>query len=643
MNHILLITEDSSAAGSLRAILGSGFLVEECAPRLASSVISGRRPAAIFLDSCLGGVDSRELLKSLAAGDPALAVIKIVPSSGISGKEATQAGAFEVIEKPFDPERIKHIVNKALEREKIMRENRILKDGNPSVQDGHEIRGEALKEDFFEDLFQTVAENFPDIKKMGMDVLKILRKKFYFNNIALFLREEDRFMSAVSLGIDGKITGSIKVPADHPVIKWFTGKNRILNIAMETDIPYECFNFMGILNCRLAFPLKTINGKLIGFLAAGNKFTGQSVSISEMTFLNIIADYLATIMDNAFLYREITFQKDYQEAIFQNIPTGIIAVGRDGRILIFNAYAEEIFGLEAEEVKHENIEKAGSQVADFIRRTLGSGQGFTREEIRYIPRNIILGISTNVIRDAEGATEGAVAIFQNLTKIKEMEEKEKSLEKSRYWAALASRLSHELKNPLVAIKTFSQMLPTHYEDEEFRTSFSEVVQKEIEKINGIIDKINKLADSMELRMENIDIADLFRNVSAILEKSRDIKINIESKGGIFVSGDMLKLKEAIEYAFDFICEDTGKGGEARISFNDSEDNVEVTITENGSNIGVEKSEDFFMPFNPSVKSPLSIGVMLAKKILESHGGSFLFNCVPGGKKLTFIIPRNNNG
>ncbi|HNS32614.1 MAG TPA: PAS domain S-box protein [bacterium] len=634
MNHILLITEDSSVSFSMRVIFREGFLIEEVKPSYVLPVIAKRRPTVVFLDCGLAEIDSLELLRQLLAEDATLTVIKLVSSFNRLAKDAISLGAFEVIEKPFEQERIVHIVRRAVEREMLLQEKKDIKKTSPVRQDNETV-GEFNRDLFFQNLFQTIAENFPDIRKIGMDILRVMRKTFYFNNVMLFLKEEELFIPFASLGIEDSISSVVKVPQSHALIKFFMGRNRVFDIACDKN-DFECVNFMTLLNSRIVFPMKTVNGKLIGFIVAGEKSTGQSISIGEMTFLNIVSDYLAAILDNSFLYRQVTFQKDYQEAIFENIPAGIIGVNKQGLVTIFNKCAEEMFGMAPDNMKGKNIEEAGSQIADFVRRTLDSGEIFSRMEIRYIPKNIILGISTNAVKNANGGIEGAVAIFQNLTAIKEMEEREKSLEKSRYWTLLASRLSHELKNPLVAIKTFSQMLPEKYEDEEFRNNFSAVVQDEIGKINEIIEKINKLADSTEIKKENVDIAVLFRETARNFPVN--LRINLEEKKEIFIRGDILRIKEAIEYVLDFIREDTGDNGGASIFFGQTCENVSIDIVENGRNIGFNAAEDFFMPFSPVVKSPISIGIMLAKKILESHGGNFFFSIVPEGKKLTLVLP-----
>ncbi|MBN1445834.1 MAG: PAS domain-containing protein [Candidatus Omnitrophica bacterium] len=641
MNYILIITENKTVFLSLKVILQEDCFVEESPPESALKVISERRPSLIFLDSQLNETGSAGLMAKLLLRDPSLTVVKLVSSVDINAMRAVESGAFDVVEKPFDAERIKHIAKRAFEREKLQKENEVLKEKADRANVVNNVTEEAGEESFFHDLFRTVAENFPDTEKTGMEVLKALKKRFYFGNMLLFLRNNEIFTPAASLGM-GDVFNELKITHDHPLTTWFLSSGRILNLSAEKDVSYECRSFMEVLHCRLAFPIKTLNGRLIGILLAGGKLTGLDTTLGEISFLSVIIDYLSAVFDNSFLYREISFRKDYQDAILRNIPTGIITVDRDGRIVIFNSYAEEISGIKYEELRDKPVEKAGSQIADFMRRALKSGEAFNRIEINYKPGNILLGLSTNPIRDEKGDISGALAIFQNLTFIKEVEKREKEAERNRYWTSLASRLSHELKNPLVAIKAFAQMLPSKYEDGEFRTSFSEVVQSEVRRINEIIEKINKLADSMELKTSRVDIVGLCSGQINEICKDGGVKFNFAGHEKIFVPADAEKIKEAIGYIMDFINEDTAGSGTVNVSFDNKDENLEISIVENGSKINFNSSEDVFIPFNTATRSSVSIGVVLARKILESHGGSFNCMLLPSAKNFVITLPSDKD-
>ena len=639
MNYLVLITENNTIAVSLRAILKNDYFIEDIEPKDALKIVSERRPRVILLDSQFGAINSIDVMAELLAYDPTLTIVKIVSSFDNIAKQSLEFGAFEVVEKPFDIERIKHIIKRAMEREKLMK---LREDDTIQRQEKKQITTdmpfESEGDAFFQSFLQIVAENFSDIEKTGIEVLKIIKKRFQFNRMLILLKKGASYVPSISMGI-GDVLNKVELMDKHPLILWFLNKGRIFSVVSGKDAPFECRGFMDIINCRIAFPLKTLKGELLGVFFAGDKITGEEIIPAEITSLSMIMDYLSTVLENAFLYKDIFFHKEYQEAIFHNIPAGIIAVDKDGKIVVINTYAEEILNAKSDDITNKPIEKVGSQIADFIRRVLISGETFNRVEIEFIPAKVMLGLSTNAIKDEYGCINGAVAIFQNLTIIKEMERKEKEAEKNKYWSSLASRLSHELKNPLVAINAFAQMLPAKYSDKEFRGQFSDVVQTEVLRINEIIDRINKIADTMELKTVPMDIAEFFKKLLKERHKNNSLKFQFSGEERIFAQLDAEKIKEAIGYIMDFIYDDTGGDGNVSIVFCMNKDkNIEIDIEEKGDKIKLQCAEEIFVPFGPSVKSTISMGVMLARKIFELHGGGIRCNILPSGKNLIITLP-----
>ncbi|MCD6407425.1 PAS domain-containing protein, partial [bacterium] len=431
MNYIIVVSEDNAISYSLKVILKEKFLVEEVKPSDIFNVISKRKPSVIFLDTYLSEENPEELMDEVLKEFPDLAIIVLVSSYSSLTTKFIEKGAFDILEKPFTPYRVEHLVNRAIEREKLIMENKTLKEGEKVVSEKgleDERKGE---EDFFQLLFQTIAENFSEIEKFSLEILKTIKKKFYFSNMAIFLLEGGIFKPFSSIGIDENILKEIKLSSSSSLAGWFMRKNRVLNIQSESEIPHEIRGFMEILNCKIAIPLKTFGGKLLGFITAGDKLTGEEISLKEISSLSLLSDYLATVFENIFLYSEIKLQKNFQEAVFENIPAGVIGVDRKGNINILNKYAEKILRIEFDEIKGKKIEKVGSQMAHFLRKALENEETVRREEFKFIPTNSILGISTNCVKNNKGEIIGAVAIFQDLTFIKEAERKEKISERNK--------------------------------------------------------------------------------------------------------------------------------------------------------------------------------------------------------------------
>ncbi|MCM8804337.1 MAG: hypothetical protein NC833_03680 [Candidatus Omnitrophica bacterium] len=633
MKYLMVVSEDKGVIHSLKIIL-KDYIVEDVLPKEVIRKINERRPFLIFIDTYLNETNPSELIDEILKEDKEIFVIPIISSYDKNAREIFEKNIFDIIEKPFLYEKIHFILKKADKWSEIL-----LKKENPiEIKETKEIKEnyENFKNAFFQMVFQSITENFLDIRKTCYEILKILRRYFYFNYITIFLRENEIFKVYSSIGIDEEIREKLKLDFEDPIIKWFLKENKILNLK-EHPVCLDIRNLSSLLKFKLAFPLKTFSGKFIGFITIGEKSINEEITNDEIYTISLLSDYLATVFDNFSLYNEINYQKKYQDFLFKNLPAGIIGVDKDCNINILNNYGEEILKVKYDGLKGEKIEKIGSQFADLIRRAFLYGEVVSRKEIEFIPTKSILGISTNIIRNEKGEIVGVVAIFQDLTRIKEIEKKEKEIEKNKFWALVSSKLSHELKNPLVAINTFAQMLPTMYNDVEFREKFSKIVMDEVRKINEIIDWINKIGDTVELKKDvfSIDgfLEDILREKKVEKLYQKDINRLIE--------GDIIRLKEAFEYIIEFIEHDIG---EDRFSIDVEERDkiLKIIFIEKGENIKIGEKDEIFVPFSPNLKFSLSTKILLAKRIIESHSeGKLDIEILPFGKKFIICLPIKN--
>ena len=122
---------------------------------------------------------------------------------------------------------------------------------------------------------------------------------------------------------------------------------------------------------------------------------------------------------------------------------------------------------------------------------------------------------------------GAVGLIQDITVERMLEEKEEQLERAQFWTELAASMSHEIRNPLVAIKTFAQLLPERYEDAEFRDQFSKIVTDEVDRLNKIIDDINQFAHPRKLEFHPIDIRQP-------IKRGLDMALQGDARSGMWV-------------------------------------------------------------------------------------------------------------
>src|SRR5262249_3635733 len=195
------------------------------------------------------------------------------------------------------------------------------------------------------------------------------------------------------------------------------------------------------------------------------------------------------------------------ENILSTIDSGVIAVSSNGTVALFNSAAANMTGLTASEVKGATLKILPPAIAEAVRATMADRKG--REHLQGLiqdksSRLIPIISSTSVLRDRAGTTLGVVAVFNDLTRLHELEGEKRRAERLASIGALASGITHEIKNPLVAIKTFAELLPERFSDEEFRRDFSKIVIQEIERIDELLAKLRGIA-THDLRRTLVDV------------------------------------------------------------------------------------------------------------------------------------------
>lgn len=209
----------------------------------------------------------------------------------------------------------------------------------------------------------------------------------------------------------------------------------------------------------------------------------------------------------------------------------------------------------------------------------------------------------------------------------------------RMLGQLIAGVAHEIRNPLAAIKSGVLMLKKGKQSEEILN----IITKEIDRLNDIIERFLQYAKVSKGRNDNIDI-------SSFLEELVEMaKLYLKEKDGIvfstsfntdkdyFIKGDVNHLKQAflniILNAFDAVADLNGEG-KVSLSAECSEGYVNFTIKDNGKGITKDVLDKIFDPFFTTKNTGTGLGLSIAAKIIEEHDGTI---SVKTGLETEFII------
>jgi two-component system, NtrC family, sensor histidine kinase AtoS len=241
-----------------------------------------------------------------------------------------------------------------------------------------------------------------------------------------------------------------------------------------------------------------------------------------------------------------------------------------------------------------------------------------------------------------------------LTAEENLRQKQDLVDRAAFWTDLAASMSHEIRNPLVAIKTFAQLLPERFEDPDFRKDFNEIVVQEIDRLDKIITQINNFAHPSELVMKPVDVRS---SVKKAIELAR-VRV---AKNGVAVDttlpsdlprilGDEKALTEAFAHLVANAAEATSGQSKPRITLaakpireGDRASGVIITVQDNGKGISPDLREKIFSPFCTTKARGMGLGLPIVKRTIFDHNGRVDIDSNPHGTSVSVMLPATPEG
>ena len=214
---------------------------------------------------------------------------------------------------------------------------------------------------------------------------------------------------------------------------------------------------------------------------------------------------------------------------------------------------------------------------------------------------------------------------------------------------MSATFAHEIRNPLTSIKTFAQLMPEKFGDEEFREVFSKIVIDDIERIDRLLKDLLNFSDEKSLAFrEKFDIVSFLDGIVNNLKTKLNLenrKIYVEKiykRDKIILSGDSKKLRQAFINIITNACQSMSENGILKITINPNGKNVDIITRDTGSGMAREDVEKIFDPFYTTKPLGMGLGLAISKKIIEDHEGTITVeSAVARGSTFTVSLPVKN--
>ncbi len=458
--------------------------------------------------------------------------------------------------------------------------------------------------------------------------------------------------------LEGEWGGALRLALERKSLLQSGNGAGQLNFIEAAKLPRELAPFgRGELGPFLIYPLTGRSAKhnrVVGVLAVGRRLGKGPLGVLESGLLESVVEAVGTAMENVILEEDIRREEAFRKDIMTSMGSGLVAVDLAGRVLTLNASAEQMTGFSLADLRGRDpavMDPPGGGVTDLLKKTLRSRKAILRAE-RAVRRQDGTAFSaacgTTLLRNPVGEVYGAVAVFDDLTEIKAMEERIRALDRLAALGRFTAGVAHEIRNPLTGIGTGVQYLERYLADQPDQRENLDFIQREIRRLNRIVEDLFRVTHPQPLRKTPEPPPDLIqRSLRALgsLAAEREVEVIPDLDADLpEVPVDPDQIQQVLLNLIKNAVEATPAGGEVRVRGYAARDEerpaLVLQIMDTGSGIDPEDLSHVFEPFFTKGKAGgTGLGLYVSHGIVERHGGELhVANAHEGGAVFTMRLP-----
>jgi len=341
---------------------------------------------------------------------------------------------------------------------------------------------------------------------------------------------------------------------------------------------------------------------------------------------------------------------------------GVLAITRDGNVAEMNGEAARIFQIKrSQRIVGRHFSVVLAKHPDMV-RVLNSAFELShlpnRAELRLKTTGKVIGYTLSHVRDEHGRSTGVALFFKDLTKVEQLEERERLRDRLVALGEMAAAIAHEVKNPLAGIEVMAGLLKRQaaVSDSPDAQSLLNDIIGEAKMANQIVHEALEFVRPIRLQVERTAIADVLQNAVNLAETKvprRAIGLQLRVDGGLPpIQGDhhqlcqlftnlLINAFEALEgrgavdvTAREGVIEEEVHGaGEAHLTRT-----VIVEVSDNGPGVPKELRDRIFNAFFTTKPQGSGLGLAIVRKVVDAHDGRIDIQTGAHGTRFRVTLP-----
>jgi len=351
--------------------------------------------------------------------------------------------------------------------------------------------------------------------------------------------------------------------------------------------------------------------------------------------------------------------EDFYRDLVWNLRNGVIAVTDGGNVAVMNHVAYRILRLEPRTTDvgrpYTTVLKDQPELTRMIASAFELSHLPDRAEMRLKSTGKMIGYTLSQVRDGSGRVRGATLFFKDLTRVEQIEERERLRDRLAALGEMAAAIAHEVKNPLAGIEVMAGLLKRQLADSPDAQAILADIIKEAKMANAIVLEVLEFVRPIRLHVEYVSLGSAI--VEAVSHSEGVARGKVEVDLTIPddlppIQGDPYQLRQIFTNLLINAYEAMNGRGLVRITATalPEEDapgtgepvngpTVQVEVTDDGPGVPPETVDRIFSPFFTTKPQGTGLGLAIVRKIVDAHDGRIDVSIRPeGGTTFRVTLP-----
>jgi signal transduction histidine kinase len=333
-----------------------------------------------------------------------------------------------------------------------------------------------------------------------------------------------------------------------------------------------------------------------------------------------------------------------------NLRTGVLAITRTGDVAAINDLAYRVLGLPPRPGDlgrpFAEVLQDCPEVCRVLQQAFETDDLPNRAEMRLRRTGRAIGYTLSRIHDDGGALVGATLFFKDLTRVEQIEERDRLRDRLAALGEMAAAIAHEVKNPLASIEVMAGVMKRQLSDQpEALETLTDII-KEAKMANAIVVEVLEFVRPINLQVDRLSLEDVLKDAITLAEaKMRrgavSIRMDLAPNVPEMVA-DPHQLRQLFSNLLANAFEALGGEGhvDIRAEFVPAEEEpvgstdplppqVAIEIRDNGPGIAPDDLERIFSPFFTTKPQGSGLGLAVVRKVVDAHDGRIDAVSAPG--------------